>query len=870
MDIIAQLKEENQRLRNENKRLKELLAQHGIVSKSVAQQRIELFRSFFKGREDVFAYRWMNKEGKKQYSPVVQEKYRYLNKQQRAAIKDDIYVGFTNQAVYDHLAGKASYGIYLIVDENQCHLAALDFDKEGYQETCSSVASTAKEYGFPYLIERSQSGKGCHLWFFFQSLVPAKKARQLCTSLLTRTMKKNPLLSMESYDRIFPSQDIVAKSGFGSLIALPLDGRARKEGNSVFVDESFQTYPDPWKVLSNTKKIHEEDIDSFLKNLGSDLDLGVLGTSQQNSWVDCDLDSLSIILDSGIHIPLSSLTPSATNQLKRLASFPNPEFYRAQQMRFSTWNIPRVICAAEQEDGMMILPRGCLTGVRSICPEITVDDRRVDERVVQRTFCGTLRSDQEVAVSALLAHQHGVLNAPTGFGKTVVAAYLISKLQQRTLIIVHTKPLLKQWVERLKTFLPHGTVGTLGGGKRDLSGEVDVAIINSLVDEPMITSYGLVLVDECHHAAARSYESVLKQVRAKYVYGLTATPMRHDGHHELIFMQCGPVIHTVEPPKQTVQGLVIPRYSLFRCDYHTLAIQEIYQKLTQNDDRNHIIAKDIAEHHKNGRSILVLSTRVGQLHRIEELLRSMGISALVMKGGQNANVKREVEEYLETMLNARVPALILATGKYIGEGFDFPRLDTLILAAPIAWKGNVIQYVGRVSRVDVNKKEILVIDYIDFKIPVFLRMFSKRLNAYKKIGFTLCADDQKPKEKLLFDLTEYRTALQKDLAHTKGEALFSLPFLSRGFLKKERAFVQELGLRGNVTFIVNEAYEELEQMGIKVQVSSEELINCVLIAPNIVWYGSVQMFGKSGAEDTMIRLEDGTYYDEFRGLMKDT
>jgi len=248
----------------------------------------------------------------------------------------------------------------------------------------------------------------------------------------------------------------------------------------------------------------------------------------------------------------------------------------------------------------------------------------------------------------------------------------------------------------------------------------------------------------------------------------------------------------------------------------------------------------------------------------------MGISALVMKGGQNAKVKREVEEYLETMLNARVPALILATGKYIGEGFDFPRLDTLILATPIAWKGNVIQYVGRVSRVDANKKEILVIDYIDFKIPVLLRMFAKRLNAYKKIGFTLCTDDQKPKEKLLFDLAEYRMALQKDLAYTKGEVLFSLPFLNRGFLKKERAFVQELGLRGKVTFVVNEAYEELEQMGIKVQVSSEELINCVLIAPNIVWYGSVQIFGKSEAEDTMIRLEDGTYYDEFRGLMKDT
>ncbi len=608
--------------------------------------------------------------------------------------------------------------------------------------------------------------------------------------------------------------------------------------------------------------------------------------------------TLPVTLENGICLPTINLPASLVNRLRRIASFKNPEFYKAQQMRLSTWNKPRIItCAELEEDGTIVLPRGCLEAVKTECASsgitMMIEDKRRYDSSFPCAFTGTLREEQQSAVEALAAHFQGVLSAPTGFGKTVIAAALIARLHTSALIIVHTKPLLQQWVERLKTFLYENDIpvepGILGAGKVMLSGKVDVALINSLALEEHIqkvTFYGLIIVDECHHVAAVSYERVLKSATAKHVYGLTATPMRNDGHNDIIFMQYGPIIHQVEQAawaqRQNLNGTVVPRFSKFRCDFEHLPIQEIYDKLTHDPERNEQIVETIKSQVSSNRSILVLSTRIEQLSVLESLLVNDGIPCLVMSGSQTAKIKRKVQAYLEQMKESQVPALILSTGKYIGEGFDFPRLDTLIFASPIAWKGNVIQYVGRVSRTHEEKCDVLIIDYIDFKIPVFVRMFAKRVNAYKKIGFSVTQDHKRPKEKLLFSSSDYWEALERDMRETAGPVIFSIPYLLNGTLKRHSHFLADMTKQKQVVMVVRvserasstsnpwqQIHSGLKRLGIDVHTTEDEVANYILIGERIVWYGSIHPFGKVEPDETLLRLEDPTYAADFKSLLGD-
>ncbi len=924
---LLRLQGENAALRIENERLRSLLAAHGIVWQDLVQdaaesrdqvirKRLDLYRFYFRGRDDIYAHRWF-KDGVKQYSPVIKKKFLDYDPVRKKRIVlpstgESIYEPLTDDVIFRHLSKTNSHrkaeaiGLYVIVNDDECFLSVIDFDGTTWRQDLLQVVRILEQRGFPYLIERSQSGNGGHLWFFFVEAIKAKKARQFCSSLISLAMQNCTTLKMDAYDRIFPTQDSVTKKGFGNLIALPLEGDARSKGNSVFVDMEFNPFADQWEILSNTRKLEEGEMDAFLQKLGPDFDTGIMGLASINVPqvretkllpVQEEMpSSVQVTLENGIRIQIETLPPSLVNRLRRIASFQNPEFYKAQRMRLSTWNKPRIItCAELEEDGTMVLPRGCLEAVETECASagitMMVEDKRLCDNSFPCTFIGTLRDEQQCAVESLASHDNGVLSAPTGFGKTVIASAIIARLQTNALIIVHTKPLLQQWIERLKFFLHRDGVpvepGILGAGKDMLGGELDIALINSLALDAHIrkvASYGLVIVDECHHVAAVSYERVLKTVKAKHVYGLTATPMRNDGHNDIIFMQCGPIIHRVDQAvwaqQQNLSGTVIPRFSKFRCDFGHLQIQEIYDRLTHDSERNEQIVEDIKLQVLSNRSILVLSTRIDQLSALEVLLVNDGIPCLVMSGSQTAKVKREVQAYLEQMRESHVPALILSTGKYLGEGFDFPQLDTLIFASPIAWKGNVIQYVGRVSRTHDEKCDVLIIDYIDFKIPVFIRMFAKRVNAYKKIGFSVIQDRTEPREKLLFSSSEYWEALERDIAETSGPVIFSIPYLLYGNVKRHSRFLADVAKEKGVVMILrvsertsspSNSWEQiisgLKRLGIDVHTTEDEIANYILIGDRIVWYGSIHPFGKVEPDETLLRLEDSTYAADFKSLV---
>lgn len=895
MDRIEELKAEIKRLTAENERLRALLVQHGIAfeqpnAKDVAAQRLALYRSFFRGREDVYAQRWYNKAGKKQYSPKVKEAYTYHKKHEReAAIErgEEIYEPFDDEAVARHLkkdegSEKHAYGIYLIVGEDECYIAAFDFDGERWREDITVVVETIEERGFPSLIELTQSGNGAHLWFFFEDAIKAKKARQFCSSLITLTMERYPLLTMQSYDRIFPSQDQVAIGGFGSLIALPLEGEARTQGRTVFLDRELEKLPDPWLVLQQQKKITEEEIDAFLASVGPSFDTGKMGMDGPKEVLPLfqHLDTVgetamtktvAVTLENGFAFPITGLPASLINELKRIASFKNPEFFKAQAMRLNTWDIPRIICSADLEDGVMTLPRGCREAALAAFGRsgiaVMLDDKRSRGEAIALSFAGELREEQQAVVDEMVRHECGVLSAPTGFGKTVAAAALLAELGCSALVIVHTVVLLRQWQQRLEQFLGL-SCGLLGGGKNSLTSAVDIAVINTLRQEQydeLLARYGVVIVDECHRVAAVSYEQVLKRVRAQRVYGLTATPMRSDGHHDIIFMQCGPLIHRIDSrawrEKEELSTTVIARFTSFRCDYQRLGIQEVYEKLSRDEERNDLLVDDIQRYVQEGRSILVLSGRLEQLGTLQALLSKRGLESLLMSGSQSAKEKRRVAAYLDELKAMNSPALILSTGKYIGEGFDFPALDTLVLASPIAWKGSITQYVGRVSRRYEGKSEILVLDYVDFRIPVLTRMFAKRVKAFKKEGFAITQHGQQRDDELLYTRETYWPLLERDLREANGPILFSAQYVSPSRVQRLLPLLTELSASKQVTIRVPKGMAStlLKSNTITLQHTEEDLVNCILIAERILWYGSINIFGAIEETDTLLRIEDPTY-----------
>ena len=489
----------------------------GVHGASPAQSKIALFRSLFRGREDVYPRRFESlRTGKSGYAPACANEWR-LGVCEKPRIKCAVcpnrqFLPVTDEVIRWHLTGAddagASFtmGVYPMLLDETCHLLAVDFDGETWTDDASAYLSTCTRRGVPAALERSRSGNGGHVWLFFDAPAAAGLARRLGALLLTETMDNRPDLGFRSYDRFFPSQDTLPHGGFGNLIALPLQGKPRKSGNSVFVDTDLNPLPDQWAYLSQLGRVPASQAESLVRE--AEKDGRVLGVKAVESdellasapWnappsrrprdppVTGPLpDTVDVVLGDGIYIAKQDLPPGIVARLMRLAAFQNPEFYRAQAMRLPTWGKRRIVDYVEDGPKFIRLPRGCLDDaghlLRRFGIKPSIDDQRHPGTPVSVSFQATLRPEQQMAASAMLAHDTGILAATTAFGKTVVAAWLIAQRGVNTLILVHRKQLMEQWTARLCEFLDitEREIGRLGGGRRKLKGRIDIATIQSLI-----------------------------------------------------------------------------------------------------------------------------------------------------------------------------------------------------------------------------------------------------------------------------------------------------------------------------------------------------------------------------------------------------
>lgn len=688
------------RLREENARLRRQLLQHNIPvaarqvaaavslpekdgrcdTKTVANQikdRVALFRSLFRGREDVYAVRWEGSAGRSGYMPKSDRDWKAYNAskpedRKKTDRKTRKLWPLTDQAVEDHLRGRQTLGIYPLLQDETCWFIAVDFDKKTWQQDALAFLDTCRELDVPAALERSRSGSGGHVWIFFDRAIPAVTARKLGCLILTRTMERRHQIGLDSYDRFFPNQDTMPKGGLGNLIALPLQMIPRKSGNSVFVDSEFQPYPDQWNFLMEMRRmtaIAAEVLIAEAQRSGDLIGVRISLTDDEDAQDPWTLppsrkrleqpiagslpERVQIVHANLLYIEKKGLPSQMLNRLLRLAAFQNPEFYKAQAMRLSTFGKPRVIACGEDLAHHIALPRGCVAELKALLQAHWIKPEIRDERFagtrIDIEFCGQLRPLQQEAVSKVVDHDEGILCAPTAFGKTAVGAWLIAARKVNTLILVHRQQLLDQWRGRLAMFLglPANAIGQIGGGKTNRTGILDVAVIQSLHRKEevkdFVAEYGQIIVDECHHISAFTFEQVMRQVKAKYVVGLTATPTRKDGRHPIIYMQCGPIRFNLGARAMTettpFEHRVIPRMTNFRlqADPKDLTIQDVYAALVDDTARNEMIAGDLLRSLESGRSPLLLTGRTEHLKFFASKLEGAIKHVFVLKGGRGKN-----------------------------------------------------------------------------------------------------------------------------------------------------------------------------------------------------------------------------------------
>ncbi|MGC2657905.1 MAG: DEAD/DEAH box helicase family protein [Bryobacteraceae bacterium] len=741
-------------------------------------KKVALFRSLFRGREDVYAVRWEGPNGKCGYSPasirdwdglrlVPRSEWKKRDKETRQLL------ALTDKAVHDHLSGNVTIGIYPLLPDETCWFLAVDFDQRTWAEDACAFLHSCREWGVPAALERSRSGDGAHIWIFFDSPIGAVMARKLGAALLTRTMASRHEVGLRSYDRLFPNQDTMPRGGFGNLIAMPLQKAPRKSGRSVFLNSSLEPISDQWGYLANIRRMESSFLDQLVRDAertGNVVGVRMSLTDDvggEDPWLlppsgrrpDKPTSSplpvkVRIVRANCLFIEKLGLPEAMLDRLTRLAAFQNPEFYKAQAMRLPTYDKPRVICCAEEFPQFLALPRGLLDELLLLLKQHQVVPDLLDERSrgkrLDANFAGELRGQQSDAAKNVLKHDEGILCAGTAFGKTVVAAYLISARKTNTLVLVHRAQLLDQWRERLAAFLrmPIDEIGQISGAKTKRTGGIDVALIQSLhrkgETKDLVAEYGHVVIDECHHLSAVTFEQVMRKVKARYITGLTATPIRQDGHHPIIYMQCGPMRFNL-PVRSQVESSpfehrVRPRITKLRwlCEVPP-TIQELYALLSADDERNQQIVDDVVQAASSGKSPLVLSGRTAHVEHLGAAIRKQVDRVFVLKGAMGAKQRAQVSHELAEAQNCS--RVIVATGSYIGEGFDDSRLDTLFLAMPISWHGTLQQYVGRLHRLHDGKKVVEVYDYVDSAIAMLARMFDRRLRGYRALGYLIPSAD---------------------------------------------------------------------------------------------------------------------------------
>ena len=897
-----------------------------VTSQSPAHEKIALYRALFQGRCDVHAHGFRGKDGKIGYAPACTNEWKrgVCPRTQGRKVKCTVcenksFAPIADATLIAHFKGaderfRDVIGLYVLNNNSKTHLLVLDFDKDGWKDAVGALRKAAAKHGLEAHVERSRSGNGGHAWFFFSEAIDAKLARDFGSTLIAEAMAMEPTLNFDAFDRMLPAQTTIPEGGFGNLIAAPFQGRAQREGNSVFIDETFVPYPDQWLHLSRVKKLDIESVRRVAYGAGDARREGNASGGQAMPWepkVSTPLarqdfpERITVVEADMLYVSERGLSANAAFRIKRLAAFANPEFFKLQALHRSVYNTPRIMYLGEKRDDFIALPRGCKGALLAMLDELQVsyivEDKRIEGARHDITFKGKLRPEQEQAIEHLAKFENGILSAPTGFGKTVIAAALIAQVGLPTLVIVPKTALLSQWSDKLEEFLaieyPDGpalttsgkpskrkrhVIGQIGGGKNRVTGIVDIATFQSLVSkdsetaEPqakeIVKEYGLVICDECHHAAAPQMELILKAVRAKFVYGLSATPKRADKLDRALFMLCGPIRCRIDPKDQARQQgfrrILRPRFTKIRlANYEDgQSFNQILDELCKHDARNRLIAADVAHAMETGRRALVLSKRKEHVRRLADIIaKETGIGAHVLVGEGTTRQRREkLAEAVSAVSDG--PAVIVATESYLGEGFDASALDALFLATPISFDGNVTQQAGRLHRTSDGKTSVEIYDYVDASIPMLERMHKKRLKTYAGLGYEIAAgedeSDGAAKSAQFITHREAMRALTADIANATCTISIAAPYASS---KTASSVIEALAdaVRRGVYVDCRVAkrpesaiLEQFAAAGMPLAVEPAMKHPCLAIFDGkTIWYGTIPLFAFAQIDDCSIRIE---------------
>ena len=895
----------------------------------------DFFMMFCRGRKDVYDLRYTNpKTGKNGYYSQCFNRWDrgcHIQKKDGVRCKDcelRAYKPVTLPLIKAHMNGTDPNGndvvaIYPMLENNLCQLLVFDFDNhakgaeqedyanidDGWKEEINALRRICKNLDVDAVVERSRSGRGAHLWIFFKEMVPARLARRFGFALLEKGAESVNLKSFKYYDRMIPTQDALPEGGLGNVIALPLQGMALKSGNSAFIDENWNAYEDQLNVLAGTRRLTRQGIEDYLSlwySTGSiSEDNGTDAPWDKNSEIEAGSVKgvVRIVLADRIYIDSTGMSNKTKRQLRRMATFSNKQYFQNQAMDMPNYDESRFIYLGSDEGKYIVLPRGLreeiLKKFDNAGISYKIEDKRTKGQELNISFRGELRESQIPAVETMLENETGILHAATAFGKTVVCCDMIARRGISTLILVDRADLMNQWIKRLEEFLDideelpeyqtktgrtrkrKSLIGNLQGAHDTLTGIVDVAMIRSLKKKdgfhPKLKEYAQVYFDECHHAASDSAIEVLQEINAKYVYGVTATPKRGDGKEKINEFLLGPIRYRFtakdRAEEQNINHLVYPRFTRTVKPHHlskTPYGNDAYELIRNNDVRDEQIIRDVADCVQAGRTPVVLTKYVDHAKKLSERLKTYADRLILLTGANGTKARRAQVEELNKVDDSD-SLILVGTGSLLGEGFDFPRLDTLFMATPVSGENVVEQYVGRLNRDYDGKENVIVYDYVDSHIPKFDKMYSARLKAYKKIGYELCVnmDGEKQKANAIYDIENYAETYWKDLEEANSAVVVSSPRLNNQKVDRIIKILgkrRELGVKVTIVTWHPDAYkygkddvrmelmERLRKAGFEIRLVEETCEHYAVIDNEIVWYGSVNLLSKEDAEDNLMRV----------------